>query len=284
MDAKMTQTSNPLRQFFRQPAIYVRLPSQGQHWAPDSLDMPDNSELPVYPMTAIDEISYRTPDALFNGQAVVNVIQSCIPNIKNAWAMPSIDLDTVLVAIRIASYGHAMGISTVCPNCSHEGDYNVDLRKVLDQMRQADYSKPVARNGLEIHFRPLNYRQVTDNSVKQFEQQKTVNVLPDSNLSEEEKIKTLQGAIDQLTELTVITLAQCINVIKTGSAIVTEPEFILEFLRNCDSATYNQIKDHVTALREQSDIKPLSVVCDNCKNQYQQPFGLDQANFFGLAS
>ena len=55
--------------------------------------MPENRELPVYPMTAIDEITYRTPDALFNGQAVVNVIHSCVPNIKNAWEIPGTDLD-----------------------------------------------------------------------------------------------------------------------------------------------------------------------------------------------
>ncbi len=70
----MTQTANPLRQFFRQPAIYLRLPSNGNFWPKDSIDFPANMELPVLPMTAIDEITYRTPDALFNGQAVVSVI------------------------------------------------------------------------------------------------------------------------------------------------------------------------------------------------------------------
>lgn len=60
----MTQSANPLKQFFRQPAIYLRLPSNGDFWPAGSLQMTPNSELPVYPMTAIDEITYRTPDAL----------------------------------------------------------------------------------------------------------------------------------------------------------------------------------------------------------------------------
>ena len=75
----MSQSVNPLKQFFRQPAIYMRLPSQGEYWPEGSIALPENKELPVYPMTAIDEITYRTPDALFNGQAVVNVIKSCVP-------------------------------------------------------------------------------------------------------------------------------------------------------------------------------------------------------------
>ena len=132
----MSQTSNPLRQFFRQPAVYIKLPSDGQFWPEKSISMTENRELPVLPMTAIDEITYRTPDALFNGQAVISVIQSCIPAIKNAWDMPGMDTNAVLVAIRIASYGHGMGISSTCPACKTEQEYEIDLRSVLDLRNQ----------------------------------------------------------------------------------------------------------------------------------------------------
>ena len=111
----MTKTSNnPLRQFFRRPAVYLKLPSRGQYWAPGSLDLPENGELPVYPMTAIDEISYRTPDALFNGQAVINVVQSCVPSILDAGKIPNMDLNALMVAIRIASYGHSLDVASTC--------------------------------------------------------------------------------------------------------------------------------------------------------------------------
>ena len=85
--------ANPLMKFYRQPKIYLALPSKG-HWYPEgSLDMPDNGELPVFAMTAKDELTLKTPDALLNGAATVELIQSCIPNIKNAWQMPVLDLD-----------------------------------------------------------------------------------------------------------------------------------------------------------------------------------------------
>ena len=98
----MTQSVNPLKAFFRQPAIYLKLPSNGAYWPNSSIDFPQNRELPVYPMTAVDEITYRTPDALFSGQSVVNVIQSCIQNISNAWSIPAMDVDTILISIRIS--------------------------------------------------------------------------------------------------------------------------------------------------------------------------------------
>ena len=82
----------------------------------------ENGELPVYPMTALDEIAYRTADALFNGSAVADVIKSCMPNILDPWQISSADLDTILVAIRIASYGHEMDFTSKCPKCEESND------------------------------------------------------------------------------------------------------------------------------------------------------------------
>ena len=280
----MTQTSNPLRQFFRQPAIYIKLPSNGTYWAPNTLEMPESGELPVYPMTALDEITYRTPDALYNGEAVVSVIQSCVPNIKDAWAMPGVDIDTLLISIRIASYGHEMEVDTICPNCTESQEINLDLRKVMERLKAGDFSKPVIHQELEIHFKPLTYRQITKNNIKQFEEQKTINIIPDSTLSDEEKIVQLNKAIKNLTELTIQTMANCINMVRTQGVLVTEYDYILEWLQNCDSVLFAKIRDHIASLREQTDMRPLELNCPACQHKYLQPVSLDQSNFFGDAS
>ena len=103
-----TPQSNPLAKHFRQPALYVKLTSNGSFWPDGSLDLPVTGEIPIYPMTTKDEITLRTPDALINGTSVVKVIESCAPNIKDAWKMPTVDVDSTLIAIRIASYGPKM--------------------------------------------------------------------------------------------------------------------------------------------------------------------------------
>ena len=106
------EQQNPLAKFFRQPAIFIKLPSRGKWWDEGALENTENGELPVYSMTTKDEVLLKTPDALLNGQGVVDVIQSCIPNIKNAWKMPSVDVDTVLIAIRIATFGNKMSFDS----------------------------------------------------------------------------------------------------------------------------------------------------------------------------
>ena len=276
--------TNPLSQYFRQPSIYIKLPSQGQNYPQGTLTVPANGELPVYPMTAIDEITYRTPDALFNGQATVNVIQSCVPNIKDAWAIPSIDLDTILIAIRIASYGHDMEFGTTCPKCQESSERTIDLRSMLDALRAPDYNANIKHGDLEIYFRPLNYKNLNDNSQLQFEQQKLLQVIPDSTISEADKMTALTKAFKQLTEITVRSLSISITTIKTPQALVTEPAYIEEFLKNCDRELFNQIRDHVLSLREQSELQPLKLECTACNHRYEQALTLDMASFFALAS
>ena len=281
----MTQTANPLKQFFRQPAIYLSLPSGGRHWPATALIMPENRELPVYPMTAIDEITYRTPDALFNGQAVINVIHSCVPSIKNAWEIPGLDLNAVLIAIRIASYGHEMEIATKCPKCETESDFGVDLRMVLDSIREPDYDTPIQYGDLEITLMPVSYRSQSQVGLKQYEQQRSVQQIQnDPNMSDEEKIKRLNETMHLITELTIETLKYSIASIRTPDALVTEIDFIRDFLVNCDRKLYTEIRDRVIELRNSSDVKPFAVECPNCGHVHEQTLTLDQAAFFGVAS
>jgi hypothetical protein len=281
----MTQTANPLKQFFRQPSIYLRLPSLGQYWDQSAIDMPPNKELPVYPMTAIDEITYRTPDALFNGQAVINVIQSCIPAIRDAWSTPGSDLNAVLVAIRIASYGHEMEMTIKCPNCETESDFVLDLRSVLDKLVSPDYSKAIKQGDLEITFTPITYRHQNETNIKQYDQQRLIQQIQMSDqLSDEQKIEQLNETLQKITTLTIETLKYSIASIRTPQSLVTEPEFIHEFLVNCDRKFFTEIRDHIIELRQQSEIESIGVTCSHCDHKWNQTITLDQAAFFGVAS
>lgn len=280
----MTQSANPLKQYFRQPAIYLRLPSGGKYWPPGSIELTHNGEFPVYPMTAIDEITYRTPDALFNGQAVVSVIQSCIPNVKNAWVAPTSDINSMLVAIRLASYGHELEINSTCPSCETADDYAIDLRHVLDQLAMPDFEGTLVHGDLEISFAPINYQDQNKSNQSQFDEQKMIQNITSSDLPDNEKLLRLNESMIRITELTVDALKWSISGIRTPGAIVSETEYIKEFLLNCDRKLFNRIRDYIIDLRQVAELKPLDIVCDNCKHEYQQTVTLDMTSFFGPAS
>ena len=276
--------NNPLRQYFRQPAIYIKLPSQGNYYPPGALEMPQNGELPVFPMTAIDEITYRTPDALFNGQAVISVIQSCIPAIKDAWAIPAIDVDTILVSIRIASYGHEMDFSTTCPSCNNTDDYGIDLRTVLDNIKAPDYGQSIKQGDIEIYFKPMNYKNLSDNNRMQFDEQRIFQSLSDPGAIDPKQLSAVSEALKKMTEMTVVALTQSIMTIKTPTAMVNEPEFIADFMKNCDRALFNKIQDYVIANKTKAEMQPITIKCGKCEFDYQQNITLDMSSFFGRAS
>jgi T4 bacteriophage base plate protein len=280
----MTISNNPLKQFFRQPAIYLRLPSNGDFWPTNAINLPENREIPVYPMTAIDEITYRTPDALFNGQATVNVIQSCVPAIQDAWCVPAVDLNAILVAIRIASFGHEMEIATACPGCGDEAEYGLDLRTVLDRQRSPDYSKTLDHGDLEIMFRSMSYRQQSETNNRQFEEQRVLQMLPTSDMSDEEKKQQLTQVMKTITEITVDVIKHSIAAIRTPNGMVTDSNHISEFLINCDRQLFSIIRDHIIELKTGTELAPLTVKCASCEHEYQQPLTLDMTSFFAPAS
>jgi hypothetical protein len=277
--------NNPLSQYFRQPAIYIKLPSNGEFYPDGAITMPANGELPVLPMTAIDEITYRTPDALFNGTAVINVIESCVPNIHNAWAVPSTDLDTILVGIRIATYGHDMEVNCFCPKCENQDRYTTDLRQAIDTLASGDYNQPILHRDLEIYFRPMNYKMLNQNNQLQFEEQRVLQSLAQSSEeSQQAQSNVISTILKRITDMTIGSLSQSISAIKAPSSIVTDQASIEEFLRNCDRKLFTIIRDHVIALKANSELKPLSVKCTSCENEYDQSFTLDMSSFFDRAS
>ena len=275
---------NPLQQYFRQPAVYIRLPSEGKFYPPGAVTIPANGELGVLPMTTMDEITYRTPDALFNGSAVTAVIESCVPAIKDAWAVPSVDVDTILVAIRIATYGHGMDIITQCPSCSAAGEYTIDLRQVMDQIKAPNYDNVLALGDLELHFRPMSYQQMNANSLIQFEEQKSIQSLQDESISEDQKIRTLGAMLKKITSATARALAENIAYIQTPQTMVEDQAQIFEWLTNSDRDTFNRVRDHILALKASGELKPVHIKCDECSHEHDQSFTLDLGNFFEQGS
>lgn len=270
---------NPLRQYFRRPATYMRLPSNYEYYDETIIEVPENGDLPIYPMTAIDEITAKTPDALFNGNAVVDIIKSCIPAIKNPWKIISTDMDAIMLAIRIASNGEEMNITCTCPKCSNTADYSVNLTNIMQSKKQVDYSSSLKIRDLEIKFRPLTFHEVNKNNMSQFQIQKMIVEL-ESITDEDEKLARTKQYMGNLNTIMNDVLTSTIEYIRTPEATVTNREFIKEFLDSCDKKTNNAIKEQSIDLRSKNELKPLKIVCGECKHEYNQDLVLNMSDFF----
>lgn len=271
---------NLLSQYFRQPKIYIRLPSNGEFYPEGTLDKSENGEYAVYAMTAKDELMFKTPDALLSGQSTVEVIKSCVPAIKDPWQMPTLDVDTVLVAIRIATYGEMMEMSSTCPECTESNDYELNLTNLLSSINQIEYESKINIDPLVVNIRPYTYREMTKTALKTFEQQRVFQIINDDSLSDEQKVDMFGESFVKITALSVDIIAGCISAIETPQGTVTDQSQIKEFIDNTTKNTFDRISDHIQAVKSKNEIKPVEVNCSGCSHQYQQSFTMDQANFF----
>lgn len=272
--------NNPLAKHFRQPAIYITLPSGGKFWPEGSIDIPLTGEIPVYPMTVKDEMLLKTPDALMNGASIVNMIHSCCPNITNAWLCPVVDLDAILIAIRLASYGNSMEFTSICPHCQTVNDNAIDLRVLLDSIKPITYNSTATIQNLVFHFKPQSFENLNQVSQVTFEQQKLVSSIIDSELPEDQKAELFREGFAKLTNLNLSMLASCIDSIEADGQQVADVDQIKEFLDNVDLKSYEEIKDKVQVLVDQNKIEPLGLTCSNCDSTYQTNLEFNQSNFF----
>lgn len=272
---------NPLKQYFRRPALYIKLPSEGKIYQPGVVEMTENGELPVYPMTAIDEITSKTPDALFSGQAVVDIIQSCVPNIKNAWAISSIDMNMILVAIKIASVGETMAINTKCPACSEESKYEINLINVLNEQvkNSGQFNDSIKVGDLVVKFKPLSLADTNKTNMAQYELQKMLYMLDQVEESPERR-QQVQQTINQLNNLMTEVLAATIDSVRSPQFVVTNKDHIKEYLENVDRNSFNTIRDYSITIKEKHELKPLHFKCMHCSHEYDQPFVLNITDFF----
>ncbi len=281
------ESKNPLSAFMRQPKIYIRLPSNGEYWPAGSLKKTETGEYPIYSMTAHDELLLKIPDALMNGQAVADMIKNCMPNVLDAWSVPAIDLDVILIAIRIATYGEQLSTSLTLGET--ELDYKVDLRNVLDGlMNQISWDPYVTVNeDLTIYVKPVDYRQVTKMALQNFETQKIIQVANDERISEDEKIRVFKESFSKLSEITIGLVADSVFKIDSSQGSTVDPKYIREFIYNIDKNIFNKIQDHLEKLRDQNSIKPVVIpVTDELREQgftgetIEVPLTFDASSFF----
>ena len=290
-EVKMTentikQGNNPLQKYFRQPKNYVRLPSRGKYYPAGTLDMPVTGELAVYAMTAKDELTFKTPDALMNGQATVDVIQSCVPSIKNAWFMPSIDLDAVLIAIRLATYGEKMDINITVPNTTIKRDYSLDLRTALDELLLAKFEERLVVGQMQVLVRPVSYKEFTDSAIRTFEEQRIYTIVNDDKMDDQTKINLFHQSFSKLTDITIGLVSNSVTSIEVEGQTVSDPAHIKEFITNADKEFYNAVVNHVTSQRAGFSIKPVQITSTEedlkagAPVKFEVPVTFDQSNFF----
>jgi hypothetical protein len=223
-----------------------------------------------------------------SGQATVDVIRSCVPTIIDPWQLVNYDIDTVLIAIRIASYGETMDVTSVVPGINESITHTVNLPQMLEQIRKDQITDQCTlQDGLTVQVSPLTYKQITESQLKTFEQQRIYAQVSQSQMTAEEKTRRFTESFRVLSDLNMSLLVSNIQKITLPSGeSVTDRNQIKEFIQNADAKTIKDLENKLADIRQQGSIKPVKIKASEeqikagAPASYEVPITFDNANFF----
>lgn len=276
-------SDNPLSAYFRMPGLHVKLPTKGVFFSPNDYCPTMGEDLPIYPMKGADELLLKSPDALMSGHALVRLLQSCVPSIKNPRQISTPDLDVLLLAIRAATYGDIMAVEVACPTCGDESEMNCSLGHVLSTMKTipSEISVRVSDN-MVVYVRPYSLEVATKVATATFAQVRKAQGA--EGLDDAAKAEVLNEVYDAMTQISLRALTSSIVKIVVPNHEVTDVKFIGEFVANTDSLSLDLIESRIKEINEMGIDKTLDVTCPSCSHQWKTAIEFDPSSFFEKGS
>jgi len=277
------QQVNPLKAYFRKPGLWIKLPSRGKGYAQKPAELNDMGEIPVYPLTAKDELMLKNADALLNGNAIAELIKSCAPCIKDPENMPSADLDAILVAVKRCTYGEKLDVSTTC-DCGEavKNDVSVDLNSLIASIKTLDDVPPVEHDsGVKVYVKPVTVKHLLDLNWVQYEQIRNIQIAEQRNASEKEKVDILSKSYQALTDQSIKVVADSIEtVLLPDGTVVSDSKMIEEWVRDLSRPEYKKLEENIMATNNYGVKKDFDVQCQKCGKIYKSSLDLNPTTFF----
>ena len=278
----MNTNENPLSKYFRKPGIYVQIPTGGK-FNPE-IEKTVLDELPILPMTAIDEISMQNPDELLNGEALVNLIKSCVPAIPNPRNLCNVDAEMIFLAIKYATYGKDVQHTHTCSECKEKADYNIDINHILERFPEITEIPPIEHEDLKVFVTPPKLESLTRLALIEVEQARILNQITKTaegvEGDEVEMAKQFAISFRKVSKQNIDLLISSIDRIETPDQVVTAKETIMEFMENVPSKIVTKINDAVgVATPSLKDISTFEFACEKCSHKEKVTFELNPVNF-----
>jgi len=275
-------SENPLSKYFRRPTSYIQLPSRGI-FNPE-IDQTMIDEVPILPMTTLDELELKNPDSLLNGEAIVSVIRSCVPSIPDPRKLPNIDAEAIFLAIRYATYGNETTHTHTCLECNETSDYNIDVNYVLAKFPTIKEKPIVEHEGLKIHIRPNTLESITRISFIEAEQLKLVEYYASTEFKSdpvENSAKRIYESFYRIASHNVDLVSDAILQIETEDGdIVTDREYISEFVKNIPKSVTETINKEIKKISEKpKDIGKMEFICPECGHNEEVKIEFNPVNF-----
>jgi hypothetical protein len=274
---------NPLIDYYREKDIYVKLPTQAK-WYKNKPHLTKDGEIGVLPMTLKDEMLFKIPDSLYNGESLYEVLRSIVPDIADPYEISIPDVDVILLASRAVSSkeGSELPIDTRCPVCKQHTSYSINIPALLSKVKVVNEGLDIEIKKLKLKLRPNTLASVTASSIQVVESTRLLASVNREDINDANK-QLMQKSLETSTAATIALLADNVESIELpDGTVVTDLANIIEWIANSDASTINTLKKHTVKLNDNGLPTEFPFICDNeeCKHEFRSKVQFNPTFFF----
>ena len=227
--------------------IQVFLPSRGKLYSQTS-PLCDADFIEIKEMTAREEDILTSRVLLKKGIAIDKVLDNCIVNKNiNQYDMLVGDRNTILLALRVSSYGADYTVKVSCPSCAENQDYTF----MLDQVNM----KMLNVNPIEQHNNIFEFKLPKSEDIIRFKLL-TAGEEADITKTQENYKRVIKSDIDNL--VTSRMMRQIISVNSNSNR-----EFVANYVSNMPIKDARAFRDYVELVEPNVDLRG-NFSCVNC--------------------
>lgn len=299
--------SNPLLDNIQESGkvetIKVALPTMGRFYEDGVIDENCKAEdLEVRAIGIMAELTTRDPFLLASGKGVELLIPQICPAILQPSKLAEIDLETILIAARIATHGNIMTVDHKCTNpiqaeegkepelCGEENQIEVDLYDII--MRYApiefnsNYIVEFPKYGQKVYLRPIEYGQamnILKDSLNSMTKTEEFNNTPVDDLMNDES--RLDEYAEYITKQAITTMGGIINSVffvetESGDRVFNHDQ-IKEWLLAISKDDVKEILDKASDLsKELQGNTIIKYKCNGCGHENTTNIELDVQRLF----
>jgi hypothetical protein len=223
---------------------------------------------------------------MLNGEALRKVIANCVPDVHNINALVTPDLEAIFVGMKLASGDGTIEINRDCPKCGHECSWDLQCQPILDGQTLIEHQDGVVvvDQSLEIHVKPYDYQQRSIFIQREYQEERAIRQWDTLNPNSDDLIKAevMAQAIDNISQITIKLVSASITHVKIlhSGEVVSNPDFIIEWLQSAPRAQAEAIIAAVDQLNKCGPNKNIDVECPACANSWPVVVSYDPISFF----
>jgi hypothetical protein len=276
--------SNPLIEELHEmgaiPSVEITLPTMAYFYPKDEVLRPDAnpSQILVGPLSVLEESSLNDPMMMVSGRAITQLLKRIVPMVDNPQQLCELDVQAILIACRIASYGSELKLKHICPHCEFNNSMIIDLSEhiqrfseyTFSELEQFDIVLPTVEQS--VRLKPISYEDainITMSAIKTGIGADDFDNLEEKELLTTKYIEMYKEQFERALDSNVDALASTIYYATTKSGkIVNDRDLIKTWLTTLPLTDIRAITDRVKTLNEAiSERSRLEYECQQCHKE-----------------